>query len=262
MSERTTIGGTVYETIGSSNSNLLLKCNGTARIQWGGKLIDLIKNGKIASETSQEFVFNINDESEMKSDGIYILPTEESYQIIIYKDGNKYDFTSSNLYILANDKQELSNIQKQQALENIGLYYNTLEDVKNAEITQGIVYVLQTKTLYTIQEGIIEELKTISKNNLEENTNNENQVNSSDKIESPTIDTNQESTVYHRGMIVMHYGIEPVPKDWAVCDGNEYTFNGVTTKTPNLSFHFIQSNDDSNININGNYYSLIFIMKL
>jgi hypothetical protein len=54
------------------------------------------------------------------------------------------------------------------------LYYNTLEDVKNAEITQGIVYVLQTKTLYTIQEGIIEELKTISKNNLEENTNNEN----------------------------------------------------------------------------------------
>jgi hypothetical protein len=52
MSERTTIGGTVYEAIGSSSSNLLLKCNGTARIQWGGKLIDLIKNGKIASGNS------------------------------------------------------------------------------------------------------------------------------------------------------------------------------------------------------------------
>ena len=49
MSERTTIGGTVYEVVGSSSSNLLLKCNGTARIQWGNKLIDLIKNGKIAS---------------------------------------------------------------------------------------------------------------------------------------------------------------------------------------------------------------------
>jgi hypothetical protein len=32
MSERTTIGGTSYESIGSSSSNLLLKCNGTARI--------------------------------------------------------------------------------------------------------------------------------------------------------------------------------------------------------------------------------------
>lgn len=55
MSERTTIGGIVYESIGSSSSNLLLKCNGTARIQWGNKLIDLIKNGKLATEeqTSQ-----------------------------------------------------------------------------------------------------------------------------------------------------------------------------------------------------------------
>ena len=42
MSERTTIGTTTYEAIGSSSSNLLLKCNGTARIQWGNKLIDLI----------------------------------------------------------------------------------------------------------------------------------------------------------------------------------------------------------------------------
>jgi hypothetical protein len=49
MSERTTIGGTAYASVGSTSSTLLLKCNGTARIQWGNKLIDLIKNGKIAS---------------------------------------------------------------------------------------------------------------------------------------------------------------------------------------------------------------------
>jgi hypothetical protein len=67
MSERTTIGGTVYESVGSSSSNLLLKCNGTARIQWGSKLIDLIKNGKIASENSSSpIIFNIKDESEIK----------------------------------------------------------------------------------------------------------------------------------------------------------------------------------------------------
>jgi len=54
MSDRTVIGGTTYETVGSPSSNLLLRCNGTARIQWGTKLIDLIKNGKIVSDSSKE----------------------------------------------------------------------------------------------------------------------------------------------------------------------------------------------------------------
>ena len=57
MNERTTIGGVVYESIGSSSSNLLLKCNGTARIQWGTKLIDLIKNGKLALGDSNNSEF-------------------------------------------------------------------------------------------------------------------------------------------------------------------------------------------------------------
>ena len=99
MSERTTIGGTVYEAIGSSSSNLLLKCNGTARIQWGGKLIDLIKNGKIASGDSQELIFIITDESEIKSDGIYLLTTQESNKLWISKDGNK-----SFIQIITDDK--------------------------------------------------------------------------------------------------------------------------------------------------------------
>jgi hypothetical protein len=52
MNEKVTIGGTSYETVGSKSSNLLLRCNGTARIEWGDKLIDLIKNGKIAVENN------------------------------------------------------------------------------------------------------------------------------------------------------------------------------------------------------------------
>ena len=59
MSDRTVIGGVTYETIGSSNSNLLLKCNGTARIQCGSKLIDLIKNGKVCSEAPQNLLYII-----------------------------------------------------------------------------------------------------------------------------------------------------------------------------------------------------------
>lgn len=157
MSERTTIGGTVYEAIGSSSSNLLLKCNGTARIQWGGKLIDLIKNGKIASEDSKELIFIISDESEIQSDGIYLLTTQESNKLWISKDGNKYDLTNADLYISASKPQTLTADQKKQALDNIGLNYNSLEELQSAKIQNGLAYVLSTKTLYTIKDGVIEE---------------------------------------------------------------------------------------------------------
>ena len=173
MSERTTIGGTVYEAIGSSSSNLLLKCNGTARIQWGGKLIDLVKNGKIASGDSKELIFIVSSESEIKADGVYILTTEESNQLWICKDGNKYDLTNADLYISASKPQTLTVEQKKQALDNIGMYYDTLESVQKAGIQNGIVYVIDNKTLYTVKGGVIEEfeakIKTVTVDNSDEN---------------------------------------------------------------------------------------------
>lgn len=92
MSEKTTIGGTIYETLGSSDSNLLLKCNGTARIQWGNKLIDLIKDGKLAVENNSLQVFVVSSESEIKKDGLYILPEENISKLIIRLKGTNYNF--------------------------------------------------------------------------------------------------------------------------------------------------------------------------
>lgn len=166
MSERTTIGGTVYESIGSSSSNLLLKCNGTARIQWGSRLIDLIKNGKIASGDSSSSISVISDESEIKSDGVYVLTKDESLQLLICKDDEQYNITNADLYISAKTKQDITVEQRQQALENIGMYYNTLDDVRQAGIQNGLVYVLSDQNLYTIKDGIVTEfeakLKTVT----------------------------------------------------------------------------------------------------
>ena len=206
MSERTTIGGTVYEAIGSSSSNLLLKCNGTARIQWGNKLIDLIKNGKIASENSQELVFIVSDESEIKSDGIYILTSDEYPQLWISKDNNKYNFTGTDLYISTINNQNLSEEQKYNALNNIGIYYNTLQDLNNANVQNGIVYVLDTKTLYTVKDGQIEEfeakIKTVS---IENETQDGEYINSSFKIVLSILD--QEYLVLADQRIIANYSI-------------------------------------------------------
>ena len=301
MMEKTTIGGTTYDSIGSSSSNLLLKCNGTARIQWGNKLIDLIKNGKIASGGANEQIFIISDESQIKSDGIYILNTGESSQLLVCKNKQKYNLTESNLYISATNKQNITVDQKQQALENIGIYYNTLEEVENAKIQNGIVYVIDSKTLYTIKDGLIEEfeakLQTIT---VEEQIDQGNKINnsveivlsikdkdyiilsndiirinnsvyvkdnaqicsenySSDKgyclsiingeshLDIDTINIRKEnSSFFVRGMIIMYSGINDIPEGWAICDGNEYVYNGVATITPNLTNRFIKA--VSNIN--------------
>jgi hypothetical protein len=52
------------------------------------------------------------------------------------------------------------------------MYYNTLDDVRLANIKDGLVYVLSEKKLYTIQEGVIEEfeakLRTIAVEQQEE----------------------------------------------------------------------------------------------
>lgn len=166
MSERTTIGGVVYESIGSSSSNLLLKCNGTARIQWGNKLIDLIKNGKIVSGDTSTQIFIVSDKKEIKQDGIYLINNEKSQELWICKKGEQYNLNNANLYISANTKQDITAEQQKQALCNIGFYYETIEDVKNAKIQNGLVYVLEDKTLYSINNGVIEEfeakLKTVT----------------------------------------------------------------------------------------------------
>ena len=159
MSDRTTIGGVAYETIGSSSSNLLLKCNGTARIQWGNKLIDLIKNGKIAVEDSKNLLFIVDDESKIKEEGIYIITSENSQQLWVCKDNNKYNLTETDLYISTHNEQSLTVEQKKQALNNIGLQYNTLEDLKKSGIQNGIAYVIEDKNLYTINNGVIEEFE-------------------------------------------------------------------------------------------------------
>ena len=48
---KTSMFGKTYNTIGSTDSNFIIKTKGDLKIQWGNRYIDLIKNGKIVSKT-------------------------------------------------------------------------------------------------------------------------------------------------------------------------------------------------------------------
>jgi hypothetical protein len=51
-----------------------------------------------------------------------------------------------------------------------------------------------------------------------------------------------------------------IPDGWAICDGNEYEYKGIISRTPDLTDKFVYP---SSITEGGTInYTLIFIMKL
>lgn len=157
-----TLFGKNYQEVGKSSSPLLLKSSGEIKLQWGNKFIDLIKNGKLAIQ-SKSFIQTIDNADSIIDTGIYLVTTDNSIWLSI--DGNKQTISNTdNSYISFATTQNITNEQKTQALTNIGFYYNTLEDAKNANIQNGFIYVLDTNKLYVVSNSSIQEF-TIQQNN-------------------------------------------------------------------------------------------------
>lgn len=152
---KTNMFGKTYNTIGSTDSNFIIKTKGDLKIQWGNKFIDVIKNGKIAQSDSQ-IIKEVSSIEECKQNGIYIIT--ESQEIYLCINGQKYlinDKQSSYLSFMV--EQQLDSDQKKQVLTNAGFYYNTLSDVINAKLSAGIVYVQEDNKLYIIKNGTVQD---------------------------------------------------------------------------------------------------------
>ena len=117
---KTNMFGKTYNTIGSTDSNFIIKTKGDLKVQWGGKFIDIIKNGKIAS-SSTNILKTASSSDDISDNGIYLIPTEEGNEVWISIDGTKIPLNSSGeQYISFLEKQMLTSEQKDQALINIG----------------------------------------------------------------------------------------------------------------------------------------------
>ena len=78
MSDKVQLFGRSYNQYGDSNADVIIKTKGQVKIQWGSKFIDLIKDGKIAVDSS--FIFKVQDVSKIGvKDGIYVVGGEAVY---------------------------------------------------------------------------------------------------------------------------------------------------------------------------------------
>lgn len=163
---KTNMFGKTYNTIGSTDSNFIIKTKGDLKVQWGGKFIDIIKNGKIAS-SSTNILKTASSSDDISDNGIYLIPTEEGNEVWISIDGTKVNLAgevgTTYVSFLAEQK-EVTTDQKYKALTNAGFYYETLEEAQQAGIKAGIIFVIEENKLYLAKEGQLSEYIALSSN--------------------------------------------------------------------------------------------------
>lgn len=152
--------GKNYQEAGSSSSPLLLRSNGEIKLQWGNKFIDLIKNGKINSE-SKDYIFTVDASDEIKANGIYLVTEDSSIWISVEGTKTKLNDTDTT-YVSFLTEQETTPEQKQQALTNLGLIYENIDALNKANIVTGLAYVVESNKLYLIQNGVVSEYQVAS----------------------------------------------------------------------------------------------------
>lgn len=77
--------GKVYTLVGDEGTDIILNGKGNVKIRFGNSFLDLIKNGKISAESisqsSSSIIKEVNDKSEITSDGIYYSKADETFYI-------------------------------------------------------------------------------------------------------------------------------------------------------------------------------------
>lgn len=139
--------GKTYNTFGSTESNFLIKTKGDLKVQIGNKFIDILKNGKIVNSNEIKVV---SSSDSVKNSGIFIVKNDKETSLWI--NGIKLDNNDNNS--LSYDIQEdITEDQRNNALKNLGIYFDTLQDLYNSELTTGIFYVKDQNKQYYYSNG-------------------------------------------------------------------------------------------------------------
>lgn len=155
MSDKFNAFGKSHSVVGETSSDLLLRCRGGIKVQWGNKFIDLIKNGRINVDSN---IIHKADSVGVK-DGIYVIGDGEEQQVILLINGEQISLKGEvgTTYVSFQSEQETTAEQKHTALQNIGFIYETQQDITEDSLQNGIIYVEEDQKLYIINEGSLSE---------------------------------------------------------------------------------------------------------
>lgn len=156
---KTNMFGKTYNTIGSTDSNFIIKTKGDLKVQWGGKFIDVIKNGKLAS-AGADILKVASSSDDISSNGVYLVPTDEGNEVWVSIDGTKVNIAGEvgTTYVsFLTEQKEVTADQKYTALVNAGLYYETLEDAQEAGVKAGLIFIIGENKLYIAKDGQLSE---------------------------------------------------------------------------------------------------------
>lgn len=263
----TTLFGKTYNVVGSTDSNFLIKTKGDLKVQWGNKFINILKNGKIASEGT-DLLQTVSSSDDISGDGIYLV--SDTNEVWVSINGTKVSTVGSTTYVSYADTQELTAEQKRTALVNIGLFYNTLAEAQSANIQSGLVYVIESQKLYTANAGTLTEFVIMSTTTSSSTTDSSTTTTTQQNIVMPDetyimsenasenegfrlytvsgvsylevdnlkcrVSQSNETSEVPSGTIVMFHlkdSSTEIPLGWAICDGD----NG----TPDLRGRFIKA---------------------
>ena len=155
MSDKFNAFGKSHSVVGETSSDLLLRCRGGIKVQWGNKFIDLIKNGKINVDSN---IIHKTDSVGVK-DGIYVIGDGEDQQVVLLVNGEQIALKGEvgTTYVSFQSEQETTAEQKHTALQNIGFIYETQQDITEDSLQNGIIYVEEDQKLYIINDGNLSE---------------------------------------------------------------------------------------------------------
>lgn len=170
--------GKVYTLVGDEGTDIILNGKGNVKIRFGNSFLDLIKNGKISAESisqsSSSIIKEVNDKSEITSDGIYYSKADGAFYIslggILFELNSKEvdededlpsegepDYTNED-YLAINKTQKLTSDQIKYALGNIKQVINYLTDDSEDLPTDYAYYVVDNKRHYVKTSDGLQEL--------------------------------------------------------------------------------------------------------
>lgn len=157
MSNKIQLFGRSYNQYGDSDTDVIIKTKGQVKIQWGSKFIDLIKDGKIAVDSS--FIFKVQDVSKIGvKDGIYVVGGESVYLKVGDSTINLIG-EIGDTFVSFMEGQETTSEAKYNAMVNIGFIYKSLDEVGNTSLQNGVIYIESEQKLYLVKDGILSEFK-------------------------------------------------------------------------------------------------------